>query len=333
MTSLQNILDSLFVGYNENPTYFVDTGYKPLNKAISGSYNKGIKNGCVVEIAGPESSGKTAIANKLMIAAQEQGGVAMFFDYERSFDMRLAEKQGLKIENTFLYSKPSTAEDGIDDALRKVKLIREAGLEKTKPIIIVFDSIPCMIPRSVAENESVENSMKDNLAIPMMLSVALPRCVQCADTYNVLFVFINQLRDNIGVMYGDKSKTPGGKAKDFYFSLRIRTSRELVKDSKTGKKLGQNVNAECIKNKISRPFEKCQWWFKFNDDGTGEFDTVGSTIDYIVDSGLISKSGSWYSFGDIKSQGKEAFIKDIIANNKIDELFALLKDAENDTAA
>lgn len=322
---LEDVLNGLFVGYDENPVYYLDTGYKPLNKAISGSYNKGIKNGAIVEIAGPESSGKTAIANKLMMAAQEKGGIAMFFDYERSFDMKLAEKQGLKINNTFLYAKPATAEDGIDDALRKIKLIREAGLSKEKPIVVVFDSIPCMIPRSVMENESVENSMKDNLAIPSMLSVSLPRCVQCADDHNVLFVFINQLRDNIGVLYGDKTKTPGGKAKDFYFSLRVRTSREIVKD-KNGKKLGQNVNAECIKNKMSKPFEKCQWWFKFNEDGTGEFDTVSSTLDYILDAGLVNRSGTWYSFGDIKAQGKEAFVKELVAQNKVQELFDLLKD-------
>lgn len=308
---LANILNKLFVPLSKNPKYFLDTGYKPLNKAISGKYSQGIKNGMIMEISGWESSGKTAISTQLMKACQEMGGIAMFYDFERSFDYELAKKQGLRIDNTFLYSKQNTAEDSVEDCENKIKLIRgQGGLPIEKPIVVVYDSIPCMTPRSIYDKENANNSMKDNLAIPMMLNVIMPRIVQLADSYNVTFVFINQLRDNIGVMYGPKEKTPGGKAKDFYFSLRLKCKRQIISDKKNNK-VGQLVEAECIKNKQSAPFGQCSWFFKYNEDGTGSFDTVGSTIDYCIENkiGGITGSGAWFEFNGQKYQGKEALKK------------------------
>ena len=308
MADLKTIMNKMYYKPEVNPEYYLDTGYKPLNKVISGRYGRGMQNGRIVELSGWESSGKTAIATQLMRATQQQGGVAIFEDFERSFDWTLAERQGLSVDQescNFIYRKPTTAEDGVDEFIQLVKMIRESGLEKEKPILGVFDSIPCMVPRALTSKDSVENNMKDNLAIPMMLNAALPRLIQAADDYNVTILMINQLRDNIGVMYGPAEKTPGGKAKDFAFSLRIKCRRKIIEEK--GKKLGQLITAEAIKNKQSAPFGVCEWFFQFNSDGTGSFDVIGSTIDYCITNkiGGIEQAGAWFNFDGEKYQGKE----------------------------
>jgi recombination protein RecA len=318
------VLMNLWTKKEDNPTYFLDTNFKPLNKAISGYYSKGIKNGIIMELSGWESSGKTAIATQIMKAAQKQNGVAMYFDYERSFDLSLAEKQGLILDETFVYKKFPTGEDGVEACINYTKALREAKRSDgslffplNTPIVAVFDSIPCMIPRSIIDKENVDNNMKDNLAIPAMLSVALPRLVQAADDYNITVIFINQLRDNVGVMYGESEKTSGGKAKNFYFTTRIKCKRTILTEKSV--KIGQLVEANVIKNKQSAPFRSCSWLFKYNADGTGCFDTVGSTIDYCIENkiGGISGAGAWFEFDGQKYQGKEALKKALIADETI----------------
>lgn len=324
-----SVLMNLWTKKQSNPNYYLDTGFKPLNKAISGYYSRGIKNGIIMELSGWESSGKTAIATQIMKAAQKQGGVAMYFDYERSFDLELAEKQGLELNETFVYKKFPTAEDGIENCISYVKSIREATKKDgtkfyplDKPIVVVFDSIPCMIPRAVFDKQDVDYNMKENLAIPSMLSATLPRIVQMADDHNVTAVFINQLRDNVGVMYGDPEKTPGGKAKDFYFTSRVKCKRTIVTEG--GKKVGQLVTATLTKNKQSAPFQSCEWLFKYNPDGSGCFDTVGSTVDYCIDNkiGGITGGGAWLEFNGQKYNGK-AKLKAALMEDK--NIFATLE--------
>lgn len=335
-----SVLTNLWTKSAKKPTYYLDTGFKPLNKAVSGYYSRGIKNGILVELSGWESSGKTAIATQIMKAAQQQGGVAMYFDYERSFDLDLAEKQGLVLDETFLYKKFSTGEDGIEACIDYAKQIRGAKKQNgelffppEKPIVAVFDSIPCMIPRSIIDKSNVDNNMKDNLAIPSMLGVALPRMVQVADDCNITAIFINQLRDNVGVMYGELEKTPGGKSKNYYYTIRIKCKRAIKTegDKASGAKIGQLVTATVIKNKQSSPFGACEWFFRYNKDGTGSFDTYSSTIDYCLANNIgVTGSGAWYEYNGQKYNGKAKLKEAMMADpNLFNTLLAKLDELDS----
>tara|TARA_R100001086_G_scaffold249981_2_gene192273 strand:- start:1658 stop:2680 length:1023 start_codon:yes stop_codon:yes gene_type:complete len=276
---------------NSAPSLWLDTGYPVLNKRISGSYFKGFPMGRMVEIFGPPSAGKTAIAQSAMKAAQDAGGVAIFFDHETSFDLRLAEKLGLDPDpNKFIYLQPDTFEESMDSFIKIVGTIREGnfGIDKDAPIVVIWDSLAAMIPQSKWDKDASDFNMNDNTALARATAAAFPTLSKRITKWNVCGIFLNQARTKIGVMFGDPTSTPGGSSMEFYASVRLKLGGGKLKDG-----AGKTIGCETVKNKIYRPFQKCKWDFVFQDDGTGKFDVVGGVIDELKELKLLPVSGAY----------------------------------------
>lgn len=307
---------------NSKPSIWLDSGYPVLNKRISGDYRKGFPLGRMVEIFGPPSAGKTAIATKAMIAAQQAGGVAIFMDHERSFDDRLAEKLGLDLDpNRFIYLTPETFEESIDTVVEIGDTIRsgEFGVEADAPICVVFDSLASMVPKSKWDKDSKDYNMNDNTALARATSAAFPAFHQRCEKWNMLAIFLNQARTKIGVMFGDPTTTPGGNAPEYYSSVRLKLGGGKLKDG-----AGKTVGCETVKNKVHRPFLKCSWDFVFQDDGSGKFDVVGGVIEELKELGIIEQNGAYLTWTNGKKYHKGALIKLIEDEGLEDELFELL---------
>lgn len=304
-------------------THFLDTGFAPLNRVISGSYDKGLPCGRIVEMFGPPSCGKTAIATKAMISAQKHGGFAMFFDHERSFDINLAAHLGLDVDSgTFAHTKPKTLEESFTRAIKTAAKIRSDGLiDEGAPIIAVFDSLAAMVPRSKGEKELTELTMADSLALAKATSSVMPAVNQYAEEYNTLMLILNQTRENPGVSYGDPTRTPGGKAPGFYASVRIKLSAKALVDSDKDR-IGQRITAEIIKTKLTRPFQKTEWDFVY-EDLFGKFDVTGSMIDHLVECGKLEQKGARITF-EGKSYFRSQLVAHIEENDFADKLVALL---------
>ncbi|CCG43337.1 RecA family protein [Magnetospirillum molischianum] len=308
---------------------WIDTGYPPLNYAISGSYNGGMPMGRIIEMFGPPSSGKTAIATNVMKNAQKAGGFAMFFDHERSFDKRLAEKMGLDTSpGRFLFKTPRTYEESTTIAIKAAKTIRDAkALPEDAPIVVVFDSLASMIPQSKADKDATDFNMNDNTALARATSANFNALALHAEEMNILIIFLNQARTKIGVMFGDPTTTPGGNAPEFYASVRIKLGRSML-TAGTGEdktKIGQRIGAECVKNKVNRPFLKASWDFLFQPDGTGKFDVVGSLVDYLVAVGALEKGKAHITWTDGKSYFRKALVEKLEADpTGVEQLKALL---------
>lgn len=317
---------------------FLDTGYMPLNRDISGSYDGGMPVGRIVEMFGPPSSGKTAIATKVMIAAQQAGGVAAFMDHERSFDVGLAAGFGLDVtKGRWVFKTPETFQESVDYAKKLMQVIRTKELiDEDAPIVIVFDSLASMVPQSILvdskgkERDAADRNMNDNTALARATSAYFPALAMLAEKYNALLLFLNQARTKIGVMYGDPTTTPGGVSPEFYSSVRIKLGRTMLtsgqgKDRQT---VGQAIGSECVKNKVSRPFQKSKWNFMFREDGSGFFDVIGSTIEHAIDEGILKTSGPRVEWTDGKSYFKSQLAKRIEDEGLEEELFGLLRKHE-----
>lgn len=305
--------------------HFLDTGFPPLNKAISGKYDRGLPCGRIVEMFGPPSCGKTAISTKAMIAAQQKGGFAMFFDHERSFDINLAAHMGLDVESgTFAHIKPETLEESFTRAIKTAQKIRENELIKAdSPIIAVFDSLAAMIPRTKSEKELTELTMADSLALAKATSTVMPAVNQYAEKYDMLVLILNQTRENPGQMYGDPTRTPGGKAPGFYASVRIKlNAKPLVASGPDKERLGQRITAEIIKTKLTKPFQKTEWDFLF-EESFGKFDIIGSLIDHLVEVGKLEQKGPRISF-DGKSYFRSQLVA-VIEEEGVERLTSLLE--------
>ena len=290
---------------------WIDTGYPPLNYAISGSYDGGMPMGRLVEMFGPPSSGKTAIATNVMKNAQKMGGFAMFMDHERSFVKGLAAGFGLDLSpGKFLFKTPRTFEDSITLVVKAAKTLRDAGLPIDKPIVAVYDSLASMIPQQKVDKDATNFNMNDNTALARATSASFNALAMHCEEMNILMIFLNQARTKIGVMFGDPTTTPGGNAPEFYASVRIKLGRSLltVGEGENARKVGQRIGAECIKNKVNRPYLKASWNFMFNEDGTGRFDLVGSLVDYLLSIDALEQP----SKGRIAWEGKSYFRKDLI---------------------
>lgn len=307
---------------------WLDTGFLPLNEAIGGSYKTGLPVGRIIELFGAESCGKTAIATSAMVSAQKQGGVALFMDHERSYMPHLAEQAGLDIEpknGRFVHATPRTFEESLDNVIKYGQHIREHELiEETAPILVVFDSLAAMVPKSKFGKQNEEMGMHDALALAKACSTSFPVLQSWASDLNMCILVLNQTRTDPGVMFGDNKKTPGGDAKNFYYSVRIGLNRSMIKDSKKNV-IGQTIKAKVIKNKVSAPFKECMWQFSFREDGTGFLDSLQSSIDYLIEKEVLKTSGAYVDYNGkkifksqlaekIREQGKEQIIYDMILN-------------------
>ncbi len=263
----------------------------------------GIPRGRVTEIYGPESSGKTTLAIHAIAEAQKAGGIAAFIDAEHAFDRFYAEKLGVDIEN-LLISQPDNGEQALEIT---ENLIRSGAID-----IIVIDSVAALTPRSEIEGEMGDSKM--GLQARLM-SQALRKLTSTISKTNTSCVFINQLREKIGVMFGNPETTTGGNALKFYSSVRLDIRRiGQIKDG--DKMIGNRSRVKVVKNKLAPPFRVAEFDLIF---GSG-ISKTGEIIDLSVEHNIIKKSGSWFSYGETKlGQGRDSVKRLLLDNPELAE--------------
>lgn len=265
----------------------------------------GYPKGRIVEIYGPESSGKTTLAIHAMAECQRKGGIAAFVDAEHAFDRFYAEHLGVDTEN-LLISQPDNGEQALEIA---ENLIRSGAID-----ILVVDSVAALVPRSEIEGEMGDSKM--GLQARLM-SQAMRKLTGTIGRTGCCCIFINQLREKIGVMFGNPETTTGGNALKFYASMRldIRRSGSALKD-KEGNVVGNHVKVKVVKNKLAPPFRIAEFDIMF---GEG-ISKVGEIVDLGVDHDIIQKSGSWYAYNDAKiAQGRDAAKQFLLDNPEVAE--------------
>lgn len=303
---------------------FIDTGYAPLNEIICGSANGGLPQSRLIEMYGPSSSGKTALATAWMIEAQRQGGVAGFMDHERSFNVELARSMGLKTDFPFwIYKKPRTWEESNTLIAKAAQTIRDAKvIPQNAPILFVFDSIAAALPKSQAEKDIGEYTMNDTTALARVTSTTLKAIAQHAEDYNFTALYLNQIRTKPGVVYGDPTTTPGGGAMEFYATTRLALSRQKVMEEKDGEKefAGQVITIKTMKNKLTRPFQETKIRLSFNEAGFAYFDTTASLVEHLIGNGKLVYNKPRVTWIDGKQYFTKALVKHIKDNGLEDEL-------------
>jgi recombination protein RecA len=287
----------------------IPTGSLTLDIALG---INGYPKGRIIEIYGPESSGKTTLAIHAIAQAQKNGGIAAFIDAEHAFDRMYAQKLGVDTEN-LLISQPDNGEQALEIA---ENLIRSGAID-----IIVIDSVAALTPKSEIEGEMGDSKM--GLQARLM-SQALRKLTATISRTGCCCVFINQLREKIGVMFGNPETTTGGNALKFYASVRIDIRRiGQIKDGESV--VGNRTRVKIVKNKVAPPFRQAEFDILY---GEG-ISKIGEIIDLGVEQNIVKKSGSWFSYGETKlGQGRDA-VKQLLADNLelAEELEAKIKDA------
>lgn len=304
---LQSTIDKIEKNYGKGS--IMKLGDKPaieVNVISTGSLGLdialgigGLPKGRVIEIYGPESSGKTTLAIHAIAESQKAGGVAAFIDAEHAFDSSYAQKLGVDVENLFI-SQPDNGEQALEIA---DNLIRSGAID-----VIVIDSVAALTPKSEIDGEMGDSKM--GLQARLM-SQALRKLTSTISRTNCCCIFINQLRDKIGVMFGSPETTTGGNALKFYSSVRLDIRRiQAIKEGENN--VGNRVKVKVVKNKLAPPFRQVEFDLMF---GQG-ISKVGEIVDLGVEKNVIKKSGSWFSYGDTKlGQGREA-VKQLLLDNE-----------------
>ena len=281
----------------------ISTGSVGLDYALGVG---GLPKGRIVEIFGPESSGKTTLALHVVAEAQKKGGIAAFIDAEHAFDRFYAAKLGVDVEN-LLISQPDYGEQALEIA---ENLIRSGAID-----VIVIDSVAALTPKSELEGEMGDSKM--GLQARLM-SQAMRKLTATINKTGAVCIFINQLREKIGVMFGNPETTTGGNALKFYSSIRIDIRKvSQIKDGENV--LGSRVKVKVVKNKVAPPFRKAEFDILY---GEG-ISRTGEIVDLGVEMGVIKKSGSWFSYGESKlAQGRDAVKRLLEDNPELEEELA-----------
>jgi recombination protein RecA len=303
---LQSTLDKIEKSYGKgsimklgdrpDETYeAISTGSISLDTALGIG---GFPKGRIIEIYGPESSGKTTLAIHAIAESQKKGGIAAFIDAEHAFDPVYARKLGVDIDN-LLVSQPDNGEQALEIA---DNLIRSGAID-----IIVIDSVAALTPKAEIDGEMGDSKVGLHARL---MSQALRKMTSTISKTGCCCIFINQLREKIGVMFGNPETTTGGNALKFYASVRIDIRRiQAIKDG--DQNIGNRVKVKVVKNKVAPPFRTCEFDLMFG-EGISKY---GEIVDLGVETGIIKKSGSWFSYGESKlAQGREG-VKSLLRDN------------------
>lgn len=287
----------------------IPTGALPLDAALGIG---GVPRGRIVEIFGPESSGKTTLALQILAEAQALGGVVAFIDAEHALDPTYAARLGVDIDEV-LISQPDTGEQALEIC---DMLVRSNAIDA-----IVIDSVAALVPRAEIEGEIGDSSV--GLQARLM-SQALRKLAGSLSKSNTTCIFINQLREKIGVMFGNPETTTGGRALKFFSSVRIDIRRIETLKNKGNEPVGNRVRAKVVKNKVAPPFRQAEFDLMY---GTG-ISREGCIVDMGVEAGVVKKSGAWYTYGEQRlGQGREAAKETLRTNPDLrDELEAQVRE-------
>lgn len=274
---------------------FISTGSIGLDTALGIG---GLPKGRIVEIYGPESSGKTTIATHVIAEAQKKGGICAIIDAEHAFDSSYAQKLGVDVDN-LLISQPDYGEQGLEIADR---LILSGAVD-----VVVIDSVAALVPKAELEGEMGDSKMGLHARL---MSQALRKLTATISKTGTICIFINQLRDKIGVMFGSPETTTGGNALKFYASVRLDIRRiSQIKDGEEA--VGNRVRVKVVKNKVAPPFRQAEFDIVFG-EGVSK---VGEIVDMGVELGVVTKSGSWFSYeGSKLGQGRDT-VKELMKDN------------------
>lgn len=337
--SLEALAKALTAAVGENdveqePKHWLDMGYPPLNKILSGDYARGLPSGRIIEIYGPSAAGKTLLATQAMIAAQRAGGIAIFIDWERAFNAKFAAEMGLDTTfPKFIYKRSDTWEAGNTAAMKIAETIRKTkAIPEDAPIVAVFDSVAAAVPKSVMFDKDGklrgidELTMNDTTALARVTSTTLKSVNQYVGSFEMTAIYLNQIRTKPGVVYGDPTTTPGGGSMEFYASIRIALgAKKIMGKDATGDKefLGRLIGFETKKNKVSRPFQTTDLRLVYDEDGKAHFDYSLGLIEHLIDLGKLKKEGA-YVVWDGKKYYAAALAKKIDAESLQPELIKLL---------